>query len=178
KDIDARAGDVPARSWTGFHPLEKLLWVSDTTTGGAPLATRLVADVTAVNSVAGRLKLTPEQIANGAVQLLNEVSASKIAGEEERYSHLDLVDFEANVRGAQEAFIAVRPLLAKKDGALATDIAARFADVERTLDHYRKGSGYVRYTTLTKDDTRRLSAVVDALAEPLSRVSAAILTNS
>jgi iron uptake system EfeUOB component EfeO/EfeM len=178
KQIDARAGDVPANSWTGFHPLEKLLWVSDTTTGGAALATRLVADVTAVNSVATRLALTPAQIANGAVQLLNEVSANKITGEEERYSHIDLVDFEANVRGARQAFVAVRPLLTRNDGELAQEITARFDDVERTLDRYRRGGTFVRYTTLTQADTRKLSAVVDALAEPLSRVSAAIITGS
>jgi iron uptake system component EfeO len=178
KRIDARAGDVPAASWTGFHPIEKRLWVSDTTNGAGKLATQLVADVTAVNSVAGRLKLTPAQIANGAVQLLNEVSANKITGEEERYSHIDLVDFEANVRGARQAFVAVRPLLAGRDGELATEITARFADVEQALQHYRKGGTFVRYTTHTKDDTRHLSAVVDALAEPLSRVSAAIITGS
>ena len=51
------------------------------------------------------------QIANGANELLGEVSASKITGEEERYSHIDLVDFEANVEGAEAAFEAVEPLL-------------------------------------------------------------------
>ena len=45
------------------------------------------------------VELEPEQIANGANELLAEVSASKITGEEERYSHIDLVDFEANVEG-------------------------------------------------------------------------------
>ncbi len=112
------------------------------------------------------------------MQLLNEVSANKITGEEERYSHIDLVDFEANVRGAQQAFIAVRPLLAHRDGELAEQITARFSDVDQALDHYRKGTTFVSYTTLTQADTRKLSAVVDALAEPLSRVSAAIITGS
>ena len=53
------------------------------------------------------------QIANGANELLGEVSASKITGEEERYSHIDLVDFEANVEGSEAAFEAVEPLLDK-----------------------------------------------------------------
>ena len=54
-------------------------------------------------------------IANGAVELLNEVSASKITGEEERYSRTDLVDFEANVQGSQAAFDAVKPLLTEQE---------------------------------------------------------------
>ena len=57
------------------------------------------------------VELQAVQIANGANELLGEVSASKITGEEERYSHIDLVDFEANVEGAEAAFEAVEPLL-------------------------------------------------------------------
>ena len=65
------------------------------------------------------------QIANGANELLGEVSASKITGEEERYSHIDLVDFEANVEGAEAAFDSVKPLLAQSDPELAKEIEAR-----------------------------------------------------
>ncbi len=57
------------------------------------------------------MSLQAVQIANGANELLSEVSASKITGEEERYSHLDLVDFQANVEGSRAAFEAVAPLL-------------------------------------------------------------------
>ena len=49
----------------------------------------------------GRLHvLQPAQVANGSVDLLGEVAKSKVTGEEERYSHTDLGDFEANVDGA------------------------------------------------------------------------------
>ena len=37
-DIDARAGDVPAAKWGGFHLIEKALWVDDTTHGMRPVA--------------------------------------------------------------------------------------------------------------------------------------------
>jgi iron uptake system EfeUOB component EfeO/EfeM len=177
KEIDARAGDVPVAQWTGFHPIERDLWANGTTHGTGALATKLVADVTAVNGVATRLALTPAQIANGAVELLNEVSRSKITGEEERYSHLDLVDFEANVEGSQAAFEALRPLLPARDAALGKTIAARFADVESALDRYRKGKGFVRYTALRPHDTRFLSQAVDALAEPLSQVGGLVVTS-
>ena len=69
------------------------------------------------------------QIANGANELLGEVSASKITGEEERYSHIDLVDFKANVEGSQAAFEAVEPLLSKTDAKLAKEIEADFEAV-------------------------------------------------
>jgi len=47
------------------------------------------------------------QIANGADELLGEVSASKIAGEEERYSHIDLVDFEGQRRRVRRRSSAI-----------------------------------------------------------------------
>ena len=76
------------------------------------------------------------QIANGANELLGEVSASKITGEEERYSHIDLVDFKANVEGSQVAFEAVEPLLSASDPKLAKEIEADFAEVYASLKPY------------------------------------------
>ena len=82
------------------------------------------------------VELQAVQIANGANELLAEVSASKITGEEERYSHIDLVDFEANVEGAEAAFEAVKPLLGERDPKLAKEIEADFEAVYNSLEPY------------------------------------------
>jgi len=87
--IDAREGDVAAAEWGGFHRIEKALWVDGTTAGMAPVADKLAADIATLRDRAGTLDLEPSQVANGAVGLLDEVSASKITGEEDRYSHTD-----------------------------------------------------------------------------------------
>jgi hypothetical protein len=113
--IDARAGDVPAAKWSGFHPIEKALWVDGTAHGIGPVAAKLLDDVKFLQKKVKTIKLEPAQIANGADELLGEVSSSKITGEEERYSHTDLWDFEANVEGSKAAFDAVRPLLEQRD---------------------------------------------------------------
>ena len=73
-----------------------------------PVAERLQADATALRKKVATLKIEPARIANGAVSLLDEVSVSKITGEEDRYSHTDLSDFAANVAGAKVAFESVR----------------------------------------------------------------------
>jgi len=174
--IDAREGDVPAARWTGFHPIERLLWARKTTQGSGELAAQLLEDVLRLRRLARDVRLEPAGIANGSVELLGEVSKSKITGEEERYSHVDLVDFEANVRGSKAAFDAVRRLVAAKDEELAERIGARFDAVLRALEPYRRGSGFVSYLTLTKQDTRRLSRAIDSLAEPLSEVAALVVT--
>ena len=116
------------------------------------------------------------QIANGANELLGEVSASKITGEEERYSHIDLVDFKANVEGSEAAFEAVEPLLSKKDPKLAKEIEADFKKVYAALEPYETADGFVSYEDLTKADTRKLAQSIDTLAEKLSQVPAVIVS--
>jgi iron uptake system component EfeO len=174
--IDARENDVPDSEFEGFHRIEKALWVQDTAAGMAPFAKQLLADVEELQAKVAKVELQAVQIANGANELLGEVSASKITGEEERYSHTDLVDFEANVEGAEVAFEAVEPLLSKKDPELAKEIEASFEDVYASLDPYRRGDGFVLYTDLSKADTRKLAQEIDALAEELSQVPAQIVS--
>ena len=117
------------KEWGGFHLIEQALYVNNTAAGMAPVAKQLQADVEQLQGLIADTQYEPATIANGAVELLNEVSASKITGEEERYSRTDLVDFLANVEGAQAAFNAVKPILVVKNAALATQIDERFADV-------------------------------------------------
>lgn len=174
--IDARVNDVAPSEFSGFHKIEQALWVKDMTAGMTPVAKQLLVDVKELQRKVSRVELQAVQIANGANELLGEVSASKITGEEERYSHIDLVDFEANVEGAEAAFEAVEPLLSEKDPELAKEIEASFEDVYASLKPYRRGDGFVSYTELTKADTRKLAQEIDALAEELSQVPAQIVS--
>jgi iron uptake system component EfeO len=173
--IDARENDVSAGQFGGFHRIEKALWGEGTAKGMAPVAEQLLADVEELEQKVKQVELQAGQIANGANELLGEVSASKITGEEERYSHIDLVDFEANVEGAEAAFEAVEPLLSKKDPKSAKEIEASFEDVYASLKPYRRGDGFVSYAELSKADTRKLAQEIDALAEELSQVPAQIV---
>jgi iron uptake system component EfeO len=175
--IDAREGDVPAKQWGGFHRIEQALWIRNTTTGMASFARKLLADVTELQQKVRGVQLDAAQIANGANELLGEVSSSKITGEEERYSRTDLVDFKANLDGSRAAFDAVRPALDKRDSDLAAEIQTRFEAADRALAPYRQGSGYVPYNRLSDANTRKLSQAIDALAEPLSEVSAQLVAS-
>jgi iron uptake system component EfeO len=173
--IDARQNDVPASQFGGFHRIEKALWEEETAQGMKPVAEQLQADVEELRDKVKDVKLQAVQIANGANELLGEVSASKITGEEERYSRIDLVDFEANVEGAEVAFLSVKPLLAKSDPKLVKEIEADFEAVYAALKPYRRGDGFVSYEELTKADTRKLAQTIDTLAEKLSQVPAQIV---
>ena len=173
--IDARENDVPDDEWTGFHRIEKALWVDGSLDGMASVAQKLADDVGKLQDLVVTVELEPAQIANGATELLGEVSNSKITGEEDRYSHTDLWDFQANVDGARAAYTSLQELIESHDPALSAELAERFADVDVALDPYRTGDGFVLYTDLTNEDTRELSRVIDALAEPLSGVAAIVV---
>lgn len=174
-DIDARIDDVdnPA-DWTGFHRIEKALWVDKSTKGMAPIATKLDQDVAKLKTLVATVQFQPAQLANGATELLNEVASSKITGEEDRYSHTDLSDFEANVTGGQEAFNLLQPALAKIDPTLSANVQQQFANVLDSIKPYKKGDTYVDYSTVTEDQRKVLTQKVDALAEPLSQVAAKV----
>jgi iron uptake system component EfeO len=176
--IDAREGDVADNEWGGFHRIEKALFADNNLTGMSTVADKLVADIAKLRAQIATIELEPSQIANGAVELLNEMSTSKITGEEDRYSGTDLSDFAANLAGSKAAFEAVSPLL-DRDRALADQISTRFNDVRTALDQHRgtdpAGNGYVLYKTLTPEQTRSVSTTLDTLAEPLSRVAAEVL---
>jgi iron uptake system component EfeO len=174
-DIDARVNDVASPAdWTGFHRLEKALWADKSTKGMAPIATKLDQDVAKLKALVATAKFQPAQLANGATDLLNEVASSKITGEEDRYSHTDLSDFEANVAGAQEAFVLLQPALQTIDPALSATVRQQFAAVLDSIKPYKKGDTYVDYSTVTENQRRELTQKVDALAEPLSQVAAKV----
>jgi len=169
-EVDAREGDVPHKQWTGFHRIEQALWVENTTEGQDEYADELMSDVERLERKVDDVKLQASDPVFGAVELLNEVSATKITGEEERYSHTDLYDIAANVKGAKVAFDFVKPVVKSQNPELVTEIEARFEDVEREIEPYRRGDGWVSYEKVDEKERRELSQKIDALAEPLSRV--------
>jgi iron uptake system component EfeO len=176
-DIDAREGDVPEAKWRGFHRLEKGLFADKSVAGLSKYAAGLVANVEKLQSLTKDLTFQPFEIANGAQELLDEVAASKITGEEERYSRIDLVDIDSNTEGAEQAFLTLRAGLDRINKQLSSTIAKRFEQLEELIESYRTDdntSGFVFYDELTKADTHKLAAAVKAVQEPLSQVASKV----
>ncbi|WP_205474312.1 iron uptake system protein EfeO [Nocardioides sp. SYSU D00038] len=182
--MDAREADLePGQEWTGWHRIEKDLWPARaegytalTPAERATYADDLLANTRTLDERIQELTFTVDQIANGSRGLLEEVATGKVTGEEEYWSRTDLWDFQANVDGARVAYEGVRPIVAGKDAALADQLDARFAELQELLDSHRDGTGFVYYDELTPDEVKALSDAVNALSEPLSRLTAAVLS--
>lgn len=173
--IDGREADLEAGTeFTGFHKIEKDLWVTNDVSQSGPIADKLLADVQKIVDLANSEKLSPLQLANGAKELLDEVATGKITGEEDIFSHTDLWDFRANLEGSKAAVAALRPVLDDRDPALAKTLDEKFAAAEAALDKHRKGDGWKLYTELTEADLKELTDTINALGEPISKVAAVV----
>ncbi|MBZ9655519.1 iron uptake system protein EfeO [Phyllobacterium lublinensis] len=170
--IDSRADDHEKAEkdpeFTGFHRIEYGLFAENSTKDLEPFADKLMADVTELNKRITELTLPPEKVVGGAAVLMEEVAATKISGEEDRYSHTDLWDFKANFDGSRKIFDLVRPLIEKDDNAFVAKVSGNFDAVDATLSKYKTADGYQLYDKLTDDDRAVLAAKVNTLAEDLS----------
>lgn len=170
--IDSRADDYEKAEadpeFPGFHRIEYGLWDKKSTEGLTPVADKLLADVTELRKRINDLTFPPEKVVGGAAVLMEEVAATKISGEEDRYSHTDLWDFRGNFDGAYKIVELVRPLIAEKEAEFLKTVDANFAKVDATLSKYKEGDGYVTYEKLTEEDRKVLATAVNTLAEDLS----------
>ena len=170
--IDNREADLEKdETWTGFPRIEKILWTQNTTKGTEQLGKQLINDIKELRAKIPTANVTGELMVQGSVDLLNEVSTSKITGEEEIFSHTDLYDFKANIEGAQKIFEIFTPKLQTKNPALVTELTDKFRVINALLDKHKQGdNGYISYTKLTPQDTKELAEAVNKLGEPLAQM--------
>ena len=172
--IDAREDDfkngAKDEGFTGFHRIEYALWHQKDTKGVVKYAEKLQADVEELHKRLTDLTFPPEKVVGGAAVLMEEVAATKISGEEDRYSHTDLSDFQANVDGSKKIVDLFRPMIAEKDKALLEKVDANFKQVNDLLAKYKKGNGFETYDKLTEADRKALQAPINALAEDLAKL--------
>ena len=172
--IDAREDDFKDgpkdANFTGFHRIEHALWVEKDVKGVQTVADKLLEDVKKLQTEIDELNFPPTKVVGGAAALIEEVAGSKITGEEDRYSHTDLSDFQANVDGAQKIVDLFRTPIAEKNKALLDKVDANIKQVNEILAKYKTADGFADYGKLTKADRNALQVPINALAEDLSQL--------
>jgi len=172
--IDAREDDFKDgpkdANFTGFHRIEHALWVEKDVKGVQTVADKLLEDVKKLQTEIDELNFPPTKVVGGAAALIEEVAGSKITGEEDRYSHTDLSDFQANVDGAQKIVDLFRTPIAEKNKALLDKVDANIKQVNEILAKYKTADGFADYGKLSKADRNALQVPINALAEDLSQL--------
>ncbi|GAB93941.1 iron uptake system protein EfeO [Gordonia rhizosphera] len=200
--IDMRWDDTEDGSlaFTGFHRLERYLWppqasdigddpgqvapadaahanASDTKAAIDPIADELLANVTRLKDEVSKadFEFETRSFVSGPQALIDEVAATKVDGEEDRYSHADLYDFAANVDGSETAIATMQPIISAKSPELMDKITAQFAEVRDAVNQFQRGDGYVSYTEVSAEARKDLSNKIDALSASLSQVPGIVL---
>ena len=171
--IDSRVDDhekgVKADDFTGFHRIEYSLFAENTTHGLDTLADGLNNNVKDLQTRVAGLTFPPEKVVGGAAALLEEVAATKISGEEDRYSHTDLYDFQGNIDGAKKIVDLFRGQIEKQDKAFLAKVDKNFASVDKVLAKYKTADGgFQTYDKVKENDRKALVGPVNTLAEDLS----------
>ncbi|MFL1389966.1 iron uptake system protein EfeO [Pseudomonas tritici] len=171
--IDSRVDDhekgVTAEDFTGFHRIEYALFSQNSTKGLETLTAKLNTDVNDLKTRVDGLTFPPVKVVGGAAALLEEVAATKISGEEDRYSHTDLYDFQGNIDGAKKIVDLFRGQIEKQDKAFLAKVDKNFATVDKILAKYKtKDGGFETYDKVKESDRKALVGPVNTLAEDLS----------
>jgi iron uptake system component EfeO len=79
------------------------------------------------------------------------------------------------VDGAAVLYAGVRDILVKKKPELASQLDEEFAELQALLDAQRVGEGFTYYNDLSSAQIKALADQVNALAEPLNQLTAALV---
>jgi len=169
EDFDGGADDP---GFKGFHKIEKVLFEGGTAAGLGPLAVELRANVDELKKRIDTLVIDPRVMARGAGELIEEVAQSKMTGEEDRYSKMDLVSIDANVDGSARIVDELRPILTKLDAPFLARLDAASKAVEDIIAKYATSDGAFKpFDQVSADDLKLLQARLADLSELLAELT-------
>lgn len=177
--INARADYFEKReqdpAFSGFHRLEYSLFQQRSLDGLGPIAERLVTDVTTLKQQLLAQSLPPEQLVSIVVRNLNSLADVRAASdEEERYSHIDLNGFAANLVAARKVVDLMRPLLTKSAADLLPKIDSALDAFDAQLNSFKVDGQYSRYDSVTADQRKQIADKAKALAVALDGIDPAL----
>ncbi|MFT3865236.1 MAG: imelysin family protein [Solirubrobacterales bacterium] len=171
--IDSRADDHEQKEkdpdFTGFHRIEYALF-GRTRRRPGPRGRQAVPTSSSSRSAIADLTLPPEKVVGGAAVLIEEVASTKISGEEDRYSHTDLWDFQANIDGARK-IVAWSSRWSRRKTGLHQERQRRISPPSTpSWRSTRRPTVIETYDKLSDADRKALAGPVTALAEDLSKL--------
>ncbi|WP_019409654.1 iron uptake system protein EfeO [Pseudomonas psychrophila] len=177
--INARADYFEKREqdpgFSGFHRLEYGLFEQRSTQGLAPIAEQLQANAVLLKQQLLAQSLPPEQLVNTVSRTLHNLADTHAAsGEEERYSHIDLNGFAANLETTRKVVDLLRPLLAKNNADILGKIDAASSALDAELSSLKTEKGYLTYDTVSAAQRQEISHKAKALADALDGIDPAL----
>ncbi|CAM5323305.1 iron uptake system protein EfeO [Pseudomonas fragi] len=177
--INARADYFEKREqdpgFIGFHRLEYGLFEQRSTQGLTPIAQQLQANSVLLKQQLLAQSLPPEQLVSIVARTLHNLADTRAgSGEEERYSHIDLNGFAANLQVTHKVVDLLRPLLTKNNADLLRTIDDASAALDAELDGLKTAQGFNTYDTVNAGQRQQISHKAKALADALDGIDPAL----
>ena len=177
--INARADYFEKREqdpgFIGFHRLEYGLFEQRSTQGLTPIAQQLQANSVLLKQQLLAQSLPPEQLVSIVARTLHNLADTRAgSGEEERYSHIDLNGFAANLQVTHKVVDLLRPLLAKNNADLLRTIDEASAALDAELDGLKTPQGFHTYDRVSAGQRQQISHKAKALADALDGIDPAL----
>ena len=177
--LNARADYFEKREqdpgFSGFHRLEYGLFDQRSTQGLAPVAEQLQANAALLKQQLMAQSLPPEQLVSIVSRTLHNMADTRAtSGEEERYSHIDLNGFAANLQTTRKVVDLLRPLLAKNNADVLLNIDNASTALDTELDTFKTAQGYATYDTVSAAQRQTISNKAKALADALDGIDPAL----
>ena len=177
--LNARAAYFEKREqdpgFSGFHRLEYGLFDQRSTQGLASVAEQLQANAALLKQQLMAQSLPPEQLVNIVSRTLHNMADTRAtSGEEERYSHIDLNGFAANLQTTRKVVDLLRPLLAKNNADILLNIDNASTALDTELDTFKTAQGYATYDTVSAAQRQAISNKAKALADALDGIDPAL----
>jgi iron uptake system component EfeO len=169
--VDDHPGGVTDPAFLGYHRIEKVLWVDGSTVGLSTFTVDLRAAVKELRSRLDTLDIGARVMARGAGELIDEVAQSKMTGEEDRYSKLDLWSIVPNIEGSKEIVDLLRPTITTIDPAYLAMLDASYTKVAGIIAPYGdETAGFKTFDQISAADLKALQAALAELSERLAEL--------
>ena len=176
--INARADYYEKREqdpgFGGFHRLEFGLFSQKSVDGLTPVVQKLQTDIASLKQQLLAQSIAPEQLASMVVRNMRSIAEVRSNGEEERYSHLDVNGFAANLEGTRKVIDLLRPLLAKSSGDVLKKIDTASTALDDQLLMLKTADGFKPYDQVSTEQRKQVADKAKALADALDGIDPAL----
>lgn len=176
--INARADYYEKREqdpgFGGFHRLEFGLFSQKSVDGLTPVVQKLQTDIASLKQQLLAQSIAPEQLASMVVRNMRSIAEVRNNGEEERYSHLDVNGFAANLEGTRKVIELLRPLLAKSSGDVLKKIDTASTALDDQLLMLKTADGFKPYDQVSTEQRKQIADKAKALADALDGIDPAL----
>ncbi|MEG6508981.1 iron uptake system protein EfeO [Methyloligella sp. 2.7D] len=173
--LEKREADA---AFTGYHRIEYGLFQEQSLEGLAPVADKLVADVTTLKDRLRSMKPSTAMLTDSGATIAEQLAHGRIEAGENRYAHTDLDDIAANVEGIRKTTDVLKPVLEPHAPQVAAEIDAALQQVTAELDALKTQDGFVSYDEVDAKTREKLSQSFQSLAAALQKLTDAIQVSS